>query len=398
MLKAADALDADGYAVRVVATCHEPWATETDVDVRSRRSYPVTVVDYRRDGGRSTYWRSGIRYHSARLAAKAVGASAPFAIVARASGRVHPELVRAATAEPFDFIYGGTTGALSAIAEAARRQRVRYAVDLEDLHSAETSGLDAQQTDALAARVERAVLSRAAFVTTSSDAIAQAYGSLYGVTPVVIGNTFPLPLLPPDFSRPAGGPLRVYWFSQTIGAGRGLEDAVVALGRAGVPAELTVRGRPLAGYLESLAGLAAAHAPRLAIVHQRPGPPDAMVDLARGYDVGLALEQMMPPNRRLCVTNKAFTYILAGVAVAISDTPGQHALGVDLGCGAALVPPGDIDTLAGAFARWSRDPALLEGAKRCAWLAAVRRWHWEHDLERGRLQALVREAVCRAVS
>jgi hypothetical protein len=355
----------------------------------------VTVVDYRRDGGRSTYCRSGIRYHSARLAAKMVGASAPFAIVARAFGRVHPELVRAATAEPFDFIYGGTTGALSAIAEAARRQRVRYAIDLEDLHSAETSGRDAQETDALAARVERAVLSRAAFVTTSSDAIAQAYGSLYGITPVVIGNTFPLPSVPPDFSRPAGGPLRMYWFSQTIGAGRGLEDAVVALGRAGVAAELTLRGRPLAGYLESLSGLAAAHAPRLAIVHRPPAPPDAMVDLARGYDVGLALEQMMPPNRRLCVTNKAFTYILAGVAVAISDTPGQHALGLDLGSGAALVAPGDVDALAGAFAHWNGNPALLDCAKRCAWQAAVRRWHWEHDLERGRLQALVREAVSR---
>src|SRR5262249_16563749 len=184
-----------------------------------------------------------------------------------------------------------------------------------------------------------------------------------------------------------------YWFSQTIGPGRGLEDAVLALGRAGGRAELALRGRPQTGYLESLEALARAQAPQIRLVHQTPAPPDAMIDLARGYDVGLALEQMTPRNRQLCVTNKAFTYIMAGVAVAISDTPGQHALGTDLAKGAALVPPGDIDALAGAFARWMREPARLECAKRAAWQAAVRRWRWDHELERGRLCAAVREAL-----
>ena len=35
--------------------------------------------------------------------------------------------------------------------------------------------------------------------------------------------------------------------------------------------------------------------------------------------------------------------------VAIADTPGQHALGVDLGAGAALVRRADVDALAAAF-------------------------------------------------
>jgi hypothetical protein len=39
------------------------------------------------------------------------------------------------------------------------------------------------------------------------------------------------------------------------------------------------------------------------------------------------------------------------------------------------------------------DPARLECAKRAAWDAARRRWHWEHPLERGRLQELVRRAL-----
>jgi glycosyltransferase involved in cell wall biosynthesis len=313
--------------------------------------------------------------------------------VSRAFGRVHTELVQAIAADPGDLIYGGTTGALAAIAEAARRSDTPYGVDLEDLHSGETSGGDAALVDNLAVRVERDVMSGAAFVTTSSEAIAAEYRARDGVRATVINNTFPLPLRAPDVSRLDAARLRVYWFSQTIGPGRGLEDAIGALGRSGISAHVALRGRPQSGYFEALTALAAVVAPRIELVHLPPAAPDAMVDCARGYDVGLALEQMSPRNRQLCLPNKAFTYILAGLAVAITDTPGQHALGVDLGRGAALVAPGDIDGLAAALTRWAGNPAELDCAKRTAWTAATRRWHWEHELERGRLLGVVREAL-----
>jgi glycosyltransferase involved in cell wall biosynthesis len=390
MLKSADALADAGYQIRVVSTRHEPWASETDADVRRRRHWAADVIDYGRTTGRWTYWLSGIRHRAARLVTRRVGVErSPLALTARAFGRVHAELANAAAAAPADLIYGGTTGALAATAEAARRLGVPYALDLEDFHSAETDGADAAFTNALARRIERSVLGGASFLTTASLAIAGAYRDRYHVSPTVINNTFPLPATTPDFSRPPGAPLRLYWFSQTIGPGRGLEDAVAAMGTAGVAGELHLRGRPLDGYIDTLAHLARTHAPRLSVVHHPPAAPDAMIDVARGYDVGLALEQMAVVNRQLCLTNKAFTYVLAGVAVAITDTPGQHALGVDLGAAAALVPPGDVDALARVFARWAADGQALEQAKRAAWAAAVRRWHWEHDEERGALYRLV---------
>jgi glycosyltransferase involved in cell wall biosynthesis len=394
MLKSADALAADGHDVRVVATRHEPWAAATDRDVASRRGWKTDVIDYRRGESGATYWWTGARYRAARGAAELIGPSrAPLAVVSRAFGRVHTELVRAIAADPGDLIYGGTTGALAAIAEAARRSHTPYGVDLEDFHSGETSGTDARLVDGLSARVERDVMNGAAFVTTSSDAIAAEYRGRDGVRATVINNTFPLPLRAPDVSRLDAARLRLYWFSQTIGPGRGLEDAIGALGRTGVSAHLALRGRPQTGYLAALTALAAVQAPRVELVHLPPAAPDAMVDCARGYDVGLALEQMSPRNRQLCLPNKAFTYILAGMAVAITDTPGQHALGADLGRGAALVAPGDIDALAAALTRWAGDPAELDCAKRTAWNAATRRWHWEHELERGRLLGVVREAL-----
>ena len=394
MVKAADAFAEAGYDVSVVATRHERWATAADVDTRSRRTWPVDVVDYRRGASGSTYWRTGAEHRAARAAVAAIGVErAPLPLVARAFGRVHGPMVRAVSAIPADLIYGGTTGALAAIAEAARRSSTPYALDLEDFHSAETLGPGAPFVDALATRVERDSMRGAAFVTTSSEAIADAYRERYGVATAVVHNTFPLPARAPDFTRVDPGVLRLYWFSQTIGPGRGLDEAVAALGRSGVRAELVLRGRPHDGYLDALRGLAAARAPRVTIIPEPPAAPDAMVDLARGFDVGLALDHGAPYNRALCMANKPFTYILAGMAIAMFDTPGQHDLGVDIGRGAALVPSGDVDALAGAFARWAADPAALDCAKRTAWQAAVRRWHWEHDAERGALYRLVREVL-----
>ena len=394
MLKSADALSADGFDVHVIATRHEPWATDTDLDVASRRSWTADTITYRRGAGGSTYWWTGARYRAARAAASAIGpARAPLPLVSRAFGRVHTELVRAIVADPGDLIYGGTTGALAAVAEAAAQCGTPYALDLEDFHSGETTGADAPLVDALAERVEHAVLPGAVFVTAASEAIAGAYRDRDGLASTVVHNTFALPSRAPDPARLDPDRLRIYWFSQTIGPGRGLEDAVLALGRAGVAASLALRGRAQAGYFEAISSMAAAHAPRVELLHLPPAPPDSMVELSGGYDIGLSLEQMTPTNRQLCLTNKAFTYILAGAAVVITDTPGQHALAADLGRGAAIVPPGDLDALAGVFARWAGDPAALACAKQTAWQAAARRWHWEHEAERGALLALVRQAL-----
>jgi glycosyltransferase involved in cell wall biosynthesis len=325
--------------------------------------------------------------------ADAVGPErAPLPVVTRAFGRVHSELVDAAIAEPSDLIYGGTTGALAAIAEAGVRLGVPYALDLEDLHHGEASGPRAGFEDALAMRVEQAVLPKAAFLTTSSEAIARAYRDRHGLQLSVVHNTFALPTRAPE-SNGRGERFRAYWFSQTIGPGRGLEDAVVALGRVPAATELVLRGRPQNGYLETLRALANEQPGRLKISHEPPASPDEMVDLARRYDVGLALEQAAPRNRQLCLTNKAFTYILAGVPVVMTDTPGQRALAADLGCAAAVAAPGDVDGLAAALTAWATDSIRLDCAKRAAWEAARRRWHWEHPLERGRLRELVRQAL-----
>lgn len=391
MLKAADSFADAGYEVRMISTRHVGWATETDEEVRRSRRWRWTVVNYDRDSAPMTYWKSGARFKAARkLATFLHPASLPLGVAASGYGRVHGELLAAALAEPADLIYGGTTGAIAATAMAGRRMGVPYALDLEDFYSAEQD--DSPESDLshrLAERIETDILPGAAFLTAGSAAMADAYHDKYGVRPIPIHNTFPLPDRAPDFSQPPNEALRLYWFSQTIGARRGLEDVIRAVGLARIAAELHLRGNPVVGYLETLHQLAADVAPRLQLVHHPPINPDAMVESCRAYDIGLALEPGFSFNNKIALSNKAFTYLIAGLAVVFTDTPGQRPLAEDLGNAALLYSPGDIAALAAGLKRWAEDRELLRAAKLAAWESAKRRWHWHHDEERGALLGAV---------
>lgn len=395
MLKAADAFAEAGYEVRMISTRHVGWATKTDEEVRRSRNWRWTVVDYDRNSARATYWLSGMRYKTARKLAQFINPTRlPLHLTASGYGRVHGELLAAALAEPADLFYGGTTGALTAVAMAGRRTNTPYALDLEDFHSAEQdSNPEADLSHALAERIERDILPGAAFLTAGSRAMADAYRDKYGVNPITIHNTFPLPDREPDFSRAPGEALRLYWFSQTIGVGRGLEDVIKAIGLANISAELHVRGNPVTGYLESLQRLAADAAPSLQLIYHEPASPARMIELCRSYDIGLAVEPGFSFNNKIALSNKAFTYMLAGLAVVFTDTPGQRPLALDLGNAALLYQPGDVAALAAGLKRWADDKELLGAAKMAAWKSAKRRWHWQHDSERGALLQVVRNVL-----
>ena len=392
MLKAADALHDAGYRVRVVSTRHVEWAWAADERVRERRTWDWQVVDYDRSSARLRQLTSGMRLRAAQAASTAVGAArVPLAIGIRGYSRMHDELVDAIASAPCDFVYGGTTGALAAVAAGARRLGVRFGLDLEDFHSGEQAGPGSALAHGLAERVEGDVLPRAAFLTAGSPMIAEAYRSKYGVEARPIHNTFSM-----NFgtrTRAAAGPLRLYWFSQTLGPGRGLDDVVAGIGRAGVAAELHLRARPIPAYAQQLVAHQRAVAPLLRIVLHEPAPPDRMVELAQEYDLGLSVEDTEVMSRRLCLTNKIFTYLAAGVPVLMTATPAQSRLAVDLGAAAAVYDNGDSDALAATLRRWVGDASLRCAANAAARAAAERRWHWEHPQDRGALLNAFREVV-----
>jgi glycosyltransferase involved in cell wall biosynthesis len=393
MVKAADALVDEGYDVRLVSVNYIDWARETDralVGSRGWRWMPVEIA--RRE--RPTASRAvSLRRRAAMRAAQVIGpARVPWPLVARAYSRMHPELVAAILTEPFDLVYGGTSGALAATAVAARRARRPFGLDLEDYHPAESEEPDAPLTHALARRVLGDVVKDARFMTTASRPMADAYRDRCGIDPLVVHNVVPKPATPPGL-RPHPGPLRLYWFSQTVGPKRGLEEVVQGVAAARVPAVLDLRGLEASGYVTDLRRLAAALGAPLELRVRPPGPPDQMVELSAPYDVGLSPEQMGVENRALCLPNKPLTYLAAGLAIVATDTPGQRSLGRDVEGAVHWYPPGDVPALAAGLRRWSEDRDALGAARQASWRAASVRWHWEHPLERGALLDAIRGAL-----
>jgi glycosyltransferase involved in cell wall biosynthesis len=244
----------------------------------------------------------------------------------------------------------------------------------------------------LAARIERPLLAQASFLTASSAQIAGAYTTAYGVTPVPIHNTYST-----DFDRTphdgAAGPLRVYWFSQTIGSDRGLDQVVAALGASGRTAELHLRGRLVQAYGDQLCELQHSAASSLRILFHEPTAPGAIVASAHGYDLGLSTEEPASLNRQLCLGNKIFVYLAAGLPVVLSGTTAQSELARDLGEAARVYPIGDVASLAELFRAWTADPAGQRRSRAAARAAALRRWHWEHPADRGALIDTIRRIV-----
>jgi glycosyltransferase involved in cell wall biosynthesis len=394
MLKAADALFDAGYEVRVISTRTSGWASEADAAIGASGRWQWQTVNYDRTASLAAWLVSGSRHKAARVIANAVPA-VPRSLVAAAFGRVHRELVNAIIAEPADLIYGGTAGAIAAVAEAGRRKRTAFAVDFEDFHCAEHASPQGDLSNELARVVMRDASDGAAFVTAGSEAIAVACHDELGIPALPIDNVFPLPQIDPSSRSCAErqDEFAAYWFSQTISGDRGIEDVIRAIGLTERQASLTLRGRPAVGYAEALRYFAAREAPRVRIVIKPPIAPEAMVDACAAFDIGVSAEQTQIRNRQLSLANKALTYPLAGLPVALTDTAGHRPLVRDLGAGALVFAPGDPEALAAQLLTLMTDTSRLAEARAASWRAAQTRWHWEHERERGALLSAVRTAL-----
>ena len=270
------------------------------------------------------------------------------------------------------------------LAAAARRRGALLAFDAEDFHSGEgTGGPEEALRMQMVERIEGAALPLCDYVTAASPLIGRAYADRYGIAvPATLLNVFPLAMAPATQDRlEAGGEgLRAYWFSQTIGLDRGLQAFIQAMSHATTPVTLDIRGSNRWGHGDTLLAMAADLGLKGKVTLLPLAPPDQMAILAAPYDLGLSFETDVTESRRLCLTNKFFTYLLAGVPVMMSDTPAQRALAPDLGDAASLVSLADPQSIAGALDRLA--PAtMLARAKSMARKLARERYNWDREKE-----------------
>ncbi|HZP99717.1 MAG TPA: hypothetical protein VFB13_09280 [Reyranella sp.] len=308
-----------------------------------------------------------------------LGATVPMSIAASAYDGPAAALRSAAVEVAADLYIAHYVVALPAAAEAARRHRGMLAFDAEDFHSGEGGDGEAEAFRMrLVRRIEGAILPRCSYSTAASPLIGMAYEKAYGIKPVTMLNVFPLSMAPDRPSHRAAGELRAYWFSQTVGLDRGLQAFMEGITKAQAKVTLDIRGNDPWRHGESLLALArdlgVADRVRLLPV----AAPDEMARLAASYDLGLSLETEATDSRRFCLTNKIFTYLLAGIPVMMSNTPAQTALATELDSAAAMVSLSKPATIGEALDRLA-DEQVLAKAKADAWRLARERYNWDKE-------------------
>ena len=268
----------------------------------------------------------------------------------------------------------------------------RVAADFEDWHSEDLlPQARAGRPLALLRTIESTLLHRAAYTTTTSVALATALHRRYGgQRPAVITNSFSLQ--PDPRSGEPGSPPSFFWFSQTLGPGRGLEPFVAAWGRTKKSSRLVLVGEARGDYVSRL--LASLPGERITRVSVRPlVPPADLPTLIAHHDIGLALETPTILNRDLTITNKILQYLNAGLAVVATPTEGQREVLAHSPNAGIFIDPSSPPELNAARLDALLGETNLSSRQAAARQLAVSHYNWEREAPR--LVALVAAALAR---
>lgn len=383
LVKEARAVSSAGNTTAVIVGRYQAWARQADLDLVDPRWHITYVPFGPHEAPRAKYLIQSGR----RRIARAIVRTGFNLITATTTAQspVSYGLIHAARAQPADLYIAHYVAALPAAARAAHRHGAAYAFDAEDFHLGDLPDAPEHAFEKRLIRtIEARYLPGAAYVTAASPGIADAYAAEYGIArPTVVLNAFPKGQAP-DSPTPRGKVHprpSLYWFSQTIGPNRGLECAVRAISVAKCAPHLHLRGSLAPGYEMALRTLAAEVGVGDRLHLHPPAQPQEMERLAAVYDVGLAAETGTTRNRQIALTNKQFTYLLAGVPVIMSDIPAHRAFASEAKGAAFVFATDDATSLATVLDALLSNPVRLAEARTRAYTLGQTRFNWEIERE-----------------
>lgn len=386
LTREADTLSELGHDVRVVTVSRVAALQRRDKRLMASRKWRLESTDISGNTGGLGRLLERLQRRAAREASRLL----PYRwIYERAYVPAFAELFRSAVREPADWYIAHAQSALPIAARAARHHRARLGFDCEDLLAI----MDAQDDPSeMVLAIEKAYIGRCDYVSVTAECTGNYLRDQYhprGLT--VLYNVFPRALaegMPPPTERPprqAGEPLRLHWFGQTIGVNRGVEEIIDAMGRVGRPLELHLRGNISDAFREMLLERGRSLGVGSMLRFHPPEDHDQVIRKMAPYDVGLAVERPGHRNAAMTVSNKLFSYMLAGLAVLASDTAGQREIMAATPEAGELYTAGDIEGLASILRHWADDPAAVRATQTAAWKLARTRYCW--DLEKEKLLA-----------
>lgn len=318
LVKEVETLIKAGYHVKVIYCFYHTWAEKFDQEFID--SNPEVYICCGGDPQNSQ-----VEYLVSRLRQKLFNLflrlTKRFGVAENAINRTHSKVLSRAKGIESDLYIAHNLGALPAAVCAAKYNNAKVGYDAEDMHSGQFEQMTEQYY--LNRYIEEKYFSQTDYFTAASPLIAKNYKRLYDyLKPEVINNVFPKVNLSATRIREHNFPIKLFWFSQTIGRNRGLEDVIKSLQAFDKNQfELHLLGDINLDERKFLTeGIMTDD---ININFHSPISPNELLRFTTQFDIGLSLENKIPLNRDICLTNKLFSYIQAGLAVVASDTQAQ---------------------------------------------------------------------------
>lgn len=218
--------------------------------------------------------------------------------------------------------------------------------------------------------VERRYIHEAKVVSTVSPGIGEFLMQLYNLPdrPLTIRNV-------PEYReiafRPCGATIEVLYHG-LVAPGRGLEAVVDGIGLWRPEFRLTIRGPGDADCLTALALRARRAGVEARVTIEPPVPMTELVDRAAAFDIGLFALPDHSRQNQLALPNKLFEYIMAGLALCVSDVPEMARIVERYKVGKCLpsIEPAAIAVTMNGFTRSAIDTfkrRSLEAARELCW-------------------------------
>jgi len=258
----------------------------------------------------------------------------------------------------------------------------KVAFDFEDWYSNDLLA-DANKTRPieLLKKYEKYALNNGVLTYTTSESMAEGFAEFAGSkSPKILHNVFPLAerkLLDGQIKdRKDLSKTSIHWYSQTIGAGRGLEFIINSLKLVNKPVELHLRGNCSNEFKEELLSIFPDEKGHELFFHELVPHKELLSRIAE-HDIGLATEKSTPPSRDLTITNKILQYLLGGIAVVASDTSGQKEVAREAPDSVFLFENDNEVEFSNALNLLINDTDKLQKAKDEALKIATNKFCWE---------------------
>lgn len=364
-----------GFKVHVLYCFWSKWGYSADKKIIAKNP----SIIWKEIGGnpftkRLVYFYTRFRFKLFRL----VGTQFPSSLfwAERSLSRCFKELYKTGSAIDASLYIAHNLGALPIVGKIALLFNKPFVFDAEDFHRGQSDSGSLLFTQSTL--IENYWMPKATLVTAASPFIANAYKSLIGIDSLVINNIFSTKYIT-EIRPISSQKMKLFWFSQTVGMGRGLEEILLALKRLSIDSySITIMGDLSSKMEKYLRGITIENNEiKVDLNFISPVEPDRIFELASAFDIGLAIEPVINENNDLIYTNKLFTYLLSGNAILFTSTTAQEYFFNQHPNVGWIYPSGDIDRLELVLKQIKNNPLELFSRKQNAQQLAKQVYNWE---------------------